>query len=55
MEGETAEDPTLFPATVGEKLRAALIDAMRAMLATPQGPLRDVLAAWALEHSVELA
>ena len=23
MEGETAEDPTLFPATVGEKLRAA--------------------------------
>ena len=23
MEGEAAEDPTLFPASVGEKLRAA--------------------------------
>ncbi len=35
--------------------RAALIDAMGAMLAEPGRSLRDQLEAWASEHSVELA
>ncbi len=35
--------------------RAALIDAMGAMLADPGRSLRDQLEAWASEHSVELA
>ena len=39
MEGTTAEDPTLFPATVGEKLRSA----------------REALTGWAGDHAVELA
>lgn len=35
--------------------RGALIEAMRPWLADPRAPLRDMLAAWATEHSVELA
>lgn len=35
--------------------RGALIAAMAPWLADPRAPLRDMLAAWAAEHSVELA
>ncbi|WP_029937106.1 phosphoenolpyruvate--protein phosphotransferase [Sphingomonas sp. UNC305MFCol5.2] len=35
--------------------RAALIDSMTPWLADPRAPLRDMLASWASEHSVELA
>jgi phosphotransferase system, enzyme I, PtsP len=35
--------------------RAGLIATTQALLADPRGPLRDALASWAAEHSVELA
>jgi phosphotransferase system enzyme I (PtsP) len=35
--------------------RGALLNAMTALLAEPRGSLRDALARWAIEHSVELA